>query len=167
MSLIDEKYRVLVVGGRPGSGKTAFGKCLAKEALGFGKNVFYWHAEGPEIIDKRDYGADFPDDLERLTVNTDLNWSSDLLTKWVQTDEDHKISNSVVVIDVIDFLSEPFDELASNFNLIMPRSQLIVLSLFPRYLENQTADHAEEYLRNHLQLQPEFCIKIIGNFNER
>ena len=39
MSLVEEKCRVLVVGGRPGSGKTVLGKCLAKEALGLGKHV--------------------------------------------------------------------------------------------------------------------------------
>ena len=166
MSLVEEKCRVLVVGGRPGSGKTALGKCLTKEALGLGKHVFYWHAEGPEISDKRDYGADVPDDLVRLTVNTDLNWSSTFLATWAQTDEFDKLSNSILVIDVIDFLSESFDELISNFNLIMPQSQLVVLSLIPRYLENRTSDHAEEYLRNHLQLPLESRIKILGHFDE-
>lgn len=166
MCLVEEKCRVLVVGGRPGAGKTSFGKCLAREALGLGKHVFYWHAEGPEIFDKHDYGADVIDDLERLTVSTDLNWSSDLLAKWIQTDDLNVFLNSVVVIDVIDFLSESFDELISNFNLIMPQSQLVVLSLIPRYLENRTSDHAEEYLRDHLQLPPESSIKILGTFND-
>ena len=166
MSLVEEKCRVLAVGGRPGSGKTSFGKCLAREALGLGKHVFYWHAEGPEIFDKHEYGADVPDDLMRLAVSTDLNWSSACLAKWAQTNGHYKLSNSVVVIDVIDFLSESFDELISNFNLIMPQSQLVVLSLIPRYLENRTSDHAQEYLRKHLQLPLESRIKILGHFNE-
>lgn len=164
MHLLEKRPAVTVVGGRPSSGKTCFAKNLSRKALREGSVVFYWHAEGPEAFDKSEYGAACPDDIENLTVNTDLCWSSEKLVEWALRDKVQDSKSALVIIDVIDFLSEPFNELLSNFRLIKPTGQLIVLSLLPRYLERKTKDHAEEYIRNTYPTDVDSQIKILGTF---
>lgn len=166
MSLVELENSLTVVGGRPATGKTSFAVNVASSFIRSDDRVYYWHAEGAELIDHTKYGARHPNDLLKLKVETDLFSATASISEWMKGFEHSSTDRILIVIDVVDFFSESVSEILNLLKYHQEKSKLtlLILSLIPRFLESKTSDHAEEYLRKHLELDVRATVKILGEF---
>lgn len=167
MILIELNCVITFLSGRPSSGKTRGAIETCRSLLNQNWNVIYWHAEGPAGAHPTDYGVETPEQLLQMQLITDLHFScADLRTRINRPTETINPTGTLVVIDTLDLfdcIPDDFIQFVETFEQDK-KIHFLILTQIPRYLENKTRDHAEEFVRTEYPTRLNNQVIVVGKF---
>jgi hypothetical protein len=155
---------LMVVAGRPSSGKTRWAMRLAEEFLQRRNRVVFYQAEGPEQLEETEFEFRGPDDLVYLDYIPDIFTTDlDLLSKVHSLGRKHR---SLIVVDTLElFDCDPLDFLTVlRTSIEGTQISAVVLTQIPRHYEAKPRECAEKYVRKLLCLNAQEEVIILGDF---
>lgn len=167
MTKFDLEKKITFLSGRPCSGKTMTAIQLCSDLLDKNWNVIYFHAEGASEANPCNYGPRNPDQLQNLTLITDVYFNLEELEALISQNQMETDSNGlIVVIDCLELFdcepSELFSTISNLNSHLNPH--FLILTQLPRYLEGRSKAQAEAFIRKTYPTEINHKIEVLDGF---